>query len=98
VVKGASSDIHPLPRALYAKEAKDLGIAWDHNPQNYWSSQITMWHWLSDFVVKHFACKKKELGYSPDQVCIVFLDIWSIHCSRKFCHWVKKTNPWIWLI
>jgi hypothetical protein len=50
---------------------------------------------MQKIVVPYFERKKRELGFSSDQTCIVQLDVWSVHRSEAFRSWVRQTYPWI---
>jgi hypothetical protein len=98
IVQGATKDVHPPSTARQMNRAKKLGFEWDHNRSTYWSNQDTMRRYVSRFIVPFFARKKRELGYAVDQVCLVYLDVWSVHRSQEFRNWVRATYPWLWLI
>jgi hypothetical protein len=98
IVQGATSAVHPQASAPSTSEARATGHDWDHNPKTYWSNQTTMRHYVMYFIVLYFTRKKEELGYLLDQVCIVLLDVWSVHQSLEFRRWICATYPWLWLI
>jgi hypothetical protein len=98
ICEGATTEVHPPPSSPGMDKAKMLGIGWDHNRKNYWSNQETMQHYFTDFIVPYFVRKKLELGYGTDQICIVYLDAWSVHRSQELRLWVRKTHPWLYLV
>jgi hypothetical protein len=98
IVQGATKNVHPLSTAPRTSRARQMGIEWNHTRKMYWSDQTTMHHYVTQFIVPYFECKKRKLGYSPKQVCIFYINTWSVHWSLEFWRWVCKTYPWLWLI
>jgi hypothetical protein len=95
VMKGGSVRSLPPSNAPMTQEANARGITFVWNPKNYWSSHKTMRLYVEDIVVPYFQKQKKRLGLSDDQVCVVQLDVWSVHKSREFRRWIRRTYPWI---
>jgi hypothetical protein len=95
VMKGKTKKSVPPPSAPFMKAANARGFIWSFNPATYWSSLPLMKIYFDRIIVPYFERKKRELGYSPDQVCIVQLDCWSVHRSEAFRAWVRKHHPWI---
>jgi hypothetical protein len=95
VMKGGSPRSLPPSNAPFMAEAKKQGITSVWNVKNYWSNLATMKTYFTGTIVPYFERHKVQLRRPPDQVCIVQLDVWSVHKSKEFRRWVRVMYTWI---
>jgi hypothetical protein len=95
VMKGATAQSLPSPKAPFTAEADTVGIDFCLNVKNYWSNLPLLERYLEKIIVPYWIEQKLQLGYDPDQVCILQLDVWSVHRSIAFRDLVRRRWPWI---
>lgn len=94
-MKGATPRSLPSPSAPLSDEAREIGIQFELNPKNYWSSAPLLERYFEDIILPHFQCQKAADGYPDNQECIVLLNVWSVHRSREFRALVWRRWSWI---
>lgn len=86
ILKGKS--VRSLPPAR--SKAEELGIQFDLNPKNHWSSVDSMKAWVNG-IVKPYIDKVKARDQLPDwQQSILFIDCWKVHRSEEFRNWMTE--------
>ncbi|KAG6380264.1 hypothetical protein JVT61DRAFT_8356 [Boletus reticuloceps] len=50
----------------------------------YWSTYETTESLVDNIIALYFETEKKALGLLPTQKAIWQIDVWSVHCSKKF--------------
>jgi hypothetical protein len=77
-------------------EAEKRGFKFEpSHSTTYWSTQAMMWSLMNDIIVTYFNKKKDGLGLPSKQCSLWMIDCWSVHKSKEFCDWMKKTHPTI---
>lgn len=95
IYQGMTNASVPSKNAKGYAEIERRGFLLDYSgTKTYWSNIITMQRWVSKILVPYWNAKKLELNLD-DQECLLQLDVWSVHRSREFQDWVRKTYPWI---
>lgn len=96
VYQGKSYLSCPSPSSRQYKEAKELGLQIKFSKTNtYWSTQQTMKELVDEIIKPYFDKKKVDLGLPAEQCSIWKIDCWSVHKSKEFLDWMKKTHPTI---
>jgi hypothetical protein len=77
-------------------EAEKRGFKFEPSRSTtYWSTQATMQSLVNDIIATYFDKKKEELGLPSKQCSLWMIDCWSVHKSKEFRDWMKKTHPTI---
>lgn len=89
---------HPIHQAKLSQAYNDaLALGWIFQVagvlDTYWANQDTMKSWLDQIVAPYFERKKEELGLRSTQLCIVRIDVWSVHASLEFRTYVWEKHP-----
>ncbi|TFK16528.1 hypothetical protein FA15DRAFT_548484, partial [Coprinopsis marcescibilis] len=63
----------------------------------YWSNQTTMKDFANDILAPYISAEIERLGLPPNQKALWTIDVFSVHCSREFCMWMKENHPNIFL-
>lgn len=94
VYEGKSSVSCPKQSAKCHTEATDAGFRFEYSGNHtYWSTQKTMRSLVDDIIAPYFSEQKKKLGLPETQKSIWQIDVWSVHRSKEFRGWMKKTHP-----
>ena len=48
---------------------------------------------VNDILAPYFTQQKERLGLSPSQKAMWTIDVWSVHRSKEFRDWMRKTHP-----
>jgi hypothetical protein len=95
IFKGASKASLPSSNAPFMAQARQRGFIFSFNPKTYWSSFALMKVYVEEILVPFWLQKKREHNLPPDQVCILQLDVWSVHRGLEFRTYIISTWPWI---
>ncbi len=96
IFQGKTDRSCPSKKSLGYAESEEMGFLFvPSGTGTYWASLETMQHWVSKILVPYWKRKKEELGLPQSQECILELDVWAVHRSAAFRHWLKATYPWI---
>jgi DDE superfamily endonuclease len=86
----------PSNRAARRAEADALGIKLEFsNTDTYWSTFDLMCKYVDTILVPYWMRQKEIAKVSPDQECVLQLDVWVVHRSIAFRTWLDKNWPWI---
>jgi hypothetical protein len=96
IYKGKTAASLPHNSCEGLQEAIDLGFLFDFSGTNsYWSTFELMCKWVDKILVPYWVRQKECVGAPADQECILYFDIWAVHCSVAFRTWLDKSYPWI---
>ncbi|KAH7917361.1 hypothetical protein BV22DRAFT_976149, partial [Leucogyrophana mollusca] len=97
VIYGGKS-LRSLPKRTSSQfaEATKLGFKVEFsNTDTYWSTFELMCRYVTDILVPYWTRQKILHGASPDQECILQLNVWVVHRSVAFRTWLDTTYTWI---
>ncbi|KAE9387880.1 hypothetical protein BT96DRAFT_757502, partial [Gymnopus androsaceus JB14] len=86
----------PKKSSASYNESQELKFSFEPSGNDtYWSTMDTMKSLITNVIAPYFEAKKKELGISdPEyQSSLWKIDCWSLHKSKEFLGWMKKTHP-----
>ena len=93
---GQTEDSCPKKGAHCYAEAKKHRFKFEPScSTTYWSTQATMQSLVNDIITLYFNKKKEELGLPSKQCPLWMINCWSVHKSKEFHNWMKKTHPTI---
>ncbi|QRV92811.1 Ulp1 protease family, carboxy-terminal catalytic domain protein [Ceratobasidium sp. AG-Ba] len=96
IYEGKTARSLPTTTARGYSEAIGLGFLLSFSGSDtYWSTQITMQHFVSRILAPYFRAQIKRNNLPPSQRCIFQIDCWSVHRSAKFRGWMAENYPWI---
>jgi hypothetical protein len=95
IMKGATSVVLPSKNAPSMDEACLCGFVFSFNKRNYWSTFALMKEYVEKILIPYWLKKKVEHSVNPDHLCILQLNVWSVHCGAKFQVYMHVTWPWI---
>lgn len=74
---------------------EELGLCFESNPRNHWSSLDTM----KQLVLNSIAPYRDEMiakhGLEPDAKVILYIDCWKVHKGEPFRTWISTDIPWV---
>jgi hypothetical protein len=65
---------------------------------NHWSNLDTCKAFVEKILTPYRISQIEELGLSKDQEMVWIIDCWSVHISKDFRAWMKRTSPLIHLL
>ncbi|KZP02799.1 hypothetical protein FIBSPDRAFT_769955 [Athelia psychrophila] len=96
IYRGKTIKSLPSPSSPGYAECIALGFQFEFSSTDtYWSTFATMCTYVNNILVPYWNTQKERVGASPDQECILRLDVWSVHRSVQFRTWLDQTHPWI---
>ncbi len=82
--KGKSNQSLPKKTAAKYDEAKEIGFIFSYSKTDtYWATAEIVKLYISEIVVPYWNKKKEELGCLSTQECILQIDVWAVHRSRR---------------
>ena len=96
IYQGKSLASCPSPSSKHYDEAMELGLQIKiSKTSTYWSTQETMKDLVDDIIEPYFVKMKADLGLPAEQCSIWKIDCWSVHKSKEFLDWMRRTHPTI---
>lgn len=96
IYSGKTDRSRPSKNAPKFKDLADAGfLLQESGTATYWSNIQTMKDFANRILAPYFNKKKAELKLPPSQKSLWTIDVWSVHRSKEFRGWMKKTHPTI---
>jgi hypothetical protein len=96
VYQGKTDKSCPDKSAPHFSDAIKAGFRFEFSgTKTYWSNQRTMRLFVDHILAPYFDETKVQLGRPEGQRSLWMIDVWAVHRSEEFLHWMAGNHPTI---